>query len=200
MKAKELMFEFLEIIFLTILILFFFVYLFLGGHYAWAKKIFLISGFVSLSSIFFIRRLKSRKQEIEKLSSDGRDELIAYYLFPNDVFWDRVFMLALSCVIILIPAAFGKVVLNDYYLAGIAYVAIYVWRKFLFSKKDDLAEVINLTRVDCFRDEAVIFLLPLLLLIETVFKGGIEVLNIAQAMFVFFAYFFEHWRLFRRSA
>lgn len=200
MKAKEILFEFLETIFFILLILFFIFYLFLGGHYQMAKNIFLVSGFVSLFALFFIRKFKIRKQEVEKLKNDGREEVVCYYLFPKDVFWDRVYLVVLSILVLLVPVAFGTIALNDYFLAGTVFLLTIIWRRILFVNRDELTETISLTRVDCLHDETFVFVMPFVLFVETFFKGGIEPLNIVQAFLAFFGIFFLHWRLFRESA
>lgn len=196
MKPKEYAFEFLETIFFIALILFFVFYLFLGGHYELAKSIFLIGGTLSLLGLFFVKKFKIARQEIEKLQSSGRDESVLFYLLPKDVFWDRTAIMVISILVLVIPMAFNKLAVNDAIISGTVFLFMTLWRIILFRKRDLSQELVSLTKTDSLRDETVVFLLPIVLLLEISLKANFETINFFQILTVFLGFYFQHFRLF----
>jgi hypothetical protein len=196
MKAKDLFFEFLETVFLIACILFFFFYLFLGGHFALAQRIIFTVCILSIIALVFIIKFKATRYQLLKIEKEAFEDEILSQLGFKDVFWDRVVTLMISLLLLLPPFISGTFNGIDILQSLIFFVYMFTWRFFLFLGKDSVTKVFNLLRKDEIKDSAAIFFLPVILLLVTLLNDGADVVDFIQIAIAFTASYFWHKRLF----
>jgi hypothetical protein len=197
MRAKDLLFEFLETVFFIACVLFFFFYLFLGGYFAIAQKIVVTACVLSIIALIFVIKFKVTRQQLLKIEKESFGDEILAQLDGKDIFWDRVVTLMISLLLFLPPFINGTFNGVDVFQSVTFFIYMFSWRFFLFLDKDSVAKVLNLLRKDEIKDSAAIFFLPVILLMVTLLNGGADLIDFIQIAIAFTASYCWHKRLFK---
>jgi len=200
MRAKDMVFDFLETIFFLSCILFFIFYLFFGGHLDIAKKIFQTAAAVSVFGILLVIKWKFTKEQIRKKEKEGGDSDIIAYLDKRDIMQDRIFFISVPFFVVLVSIFVNVFNPLDFLQAFTAMFYMSALHLILFSKRETNVDFVSLTELDKIKDETAIMFLSMILLIETLFGGGATIVDFAQIGFIYFSSYWWHKHIFNSNS
>ncbi len=138
MKAKDLFIDFLNVVFLVILIGFVIFFFIVGNRFGVFIEI--LKSFVPIAifSLIFLVVMNIKRLALRKKRADGEeDKKIILYLSPLALLvWDAI-IFSLPVVILTIALFIDKeVTITDIMQATIALLLMYYWKKTLLNKGD----------------------------------------------------------------
>lgn len=193
MKAREMIFDFLNDSFLLVISLFFFFYFFLGGRLEQASA--LVKMFIPLAIflLFLLIKTKFNARRYRKYKNEFNLDQKVCYLTDSDKIKDAVVVLSLPAVMLGFTALDKYVDIIDILQASAVFIVSYAWHLKIFRPKDEYGELVYITNSDKIKDEVIIFLLPVIVIAITLLFGRIDLVDNFQAVSVFVVMHF--WRL-----
>ena len=182
MKAKDMIFDFLETLFLIVLISFIVFYFIVGDRLGLAEDIIKIVLPFAIFGILFLSKLKYSRHELKRLNRENTAEEAVIYPTAALVKWDARVIIIISLIILLIPF-FNKTLsiidaLQVFLFGGI----MYVWHRHLFFSKGSKIPDKAISRAQMNKDEMLIFSLPIIVLIPCLLARDLNTLDIIQAL------------------
>jgi hypothetical protein len=200
MTAKELFFDFLELVFIIFLCVFVLFYLILGDRLDVFKIIFdlaipLIIFLIPLAIVLRLRRHNVKKMREEK----NITEVIAY-ISKSDKTKDYIIIVLVSIMVLIVPLIDKSFKLTDFFQALAVTFIMLPWHLYLFKSNDkDVSRVITLRYVDKFKNEIIVFFTPLFLIAIGIIGGEVVVVDYFQAVLTFVILYFQHIQLFGKN-
>lgn len=192
LKAKEMMLDFIDTVFLLLLISFCVFYFIVGDNFAAAQKIVKAAFAFSWVGVIFVLKFKFSKVHFRKLSVESRlGEIVSYF--------DRIDRIKDLLLILTIPFVLMGIALWDKSLNAIdleqsffVFLLIYISHFILFRKKDDVSRLAYATNLDKLKDEVFVFFLPFFIILIAFANGVVDNLDVVQAFLVFALTYFRH--------
>ncbi len=163
MKAKDLIIDFINYVFLLIMISFCILYFTVGDHFSEFGKFLKIILSFSVFGVFFLINLKAQRNLIVKLNEERTLNEIIGYFTEQDGYKDKIILLFLPVVIIAIGFWAGPILFSDFVQALAAFFFTLFWHRILFKAPDTGAKLIILRNIDEIKDRIIIFILPILI-------------------------------------
>ena len=136
MSAKDLIIDFINLVFLIALIAFVVFYFIVGDRFG--TFILILKSLVPISffCILMLIAIRLRREEIKRLKKNGEGNMeINLRLNLFDKYKGDILIFLLPIVILLIPFFIEKIVtLADIIQATVAFLWMYLWNKHLFDK------------------------------------------------------------------
>lgn len=198
-KAKDMVLDFIQYIFLIVVSVFFFFYFFIGGRMEMAQKIVRAFMFISIFGALFIIQNKLNSQKRKKLKEEQRlDEIIAY-LTNKDKLKDLIVVSVLPVLLYVIALINGYTTPVDIIQAITVFFISLALRAFLFRERSERVGIKYVTNFDITINLIVVFSLPIVVIVLSFFDGGADIIDIIQAGVIFIAMYYWHKYLFRRK-
>jgi hypothetical protein len=135
MSAKDLLIDFINFIFLIIIIGLTIIYFIAGDNFAFFKTLMeSLMPFGGLGILFLIN-LKFWRERSKKKEREGNLDLTLHLTFFDKLKSDLFLFLLPVCFLLVAFIVNGKVGLIDNIEAGIIFAIAYFWQKWLFSKE-----------------------------------------------------------------
>ena len=182
MKAKDIMFDFLETIFLILLISFIIFYFIVGNRLELAENILKTVLPFAVFGILFLSKMKYNRLDLKRLNRGSTADEAEIYPTPVLIKWDVRMIVIISLIIILIPFFNKTLSIIDALQAFIFGGLMYAWHRYLFFTKGSKAPDKAISRVQINKDEMFIFSLPIIVLIPPMLARGLNTLDIIQAL------------------
>jgi hypothetical protein len=198
MKAKDMVIDFVNFVFLFAISLFVFFYFILGERLELAQKIVKACMYLSFFGLIFVVKTKTAKRDMAALDSEERLNEIVAYLDERDKLKDLAVMCSLPVVIIAVAALNGTSGPGDILQALGVFSAAVAWHAYLFRVRDSAARLRYVTNLDTMADSVVTSLLPIVHLSLSFLFGGADTLDLIQALLIFLLIYGWHKYLLRR--
>lgn len=196
MRAKDMFFDFLETIFSIVLVLFFIFYLFFWDHFDLAEKIFKTAGVLSIIGLFLVFKIRLSREKMKKYEKEGNNDILNY-LEKKDIRNDRIVVLFISLVVLFIPLFFDSLIFFDVVQSLTVMFFMFTMHLIIFSKREGNQEIVIVTKNDETKDSLVIFFIPIILLVESLFVGGVNLSDYFQIFVAFIGFNLWHQYLFK---
>jgi hypothetical protein len=135
MTAKGLIIDFLNLIFLLLVVGLTIIYFIAGDNFDNFKRIMeSLAPFGGLGILFLVN-LKFWRQKAKKKERDGDFDVNLHLTVVDKLRSDFFLFLLPICVLLIAFAANGKVGVLDVIEAGTVFIVAYLWQKWLFSKE-----------------------------------------------------------------
>ena len=182
MKARDMMFDFLETIFLICLISFVVFYFIVSDRLGQAEHILKTVLPFAVFGIVFLSKIKYNRHELKRL--DRKNTLDEAVIYPTAVLikWDIRVIILISLVILLIPFLDKTLSIVDALQAFLFGGIMYAWHRHLFFTKDSDSPDKAISRAQVNRDEMLIFSLPIIVIIPALLARDINTLDTIQAL------------------
>jgi hypothetical protein len=136
MKAKEFIFDFLNLIFILMLVAFCILYFISGDNFTVFTSILQASVPVSFFGIIFLIKLKFNRTELEKRKSEDNTDLTLRLDFMDKMWSEAIVFLTPITVILIYYFSEGKTDFIIVFEASIIFLVMFFWQKFLFDKTE----------------------------------------------------------------
>lgn len=199
LKPKDMVIDFLNTAFLIILIalcIFFFIvedYFFVAAQMG--KAVFASA----LMGIVFLLKFKVEKNKINHLKQYEALGEVAVYFTNIDIYKNLFLSIAAVLSIIVFALINGKIDSLSILYVMIISVIVGFWHFILFHRKDDNIQMYYATNGQVINDKLIMFLLPVIMMVLTVFKEGVNLLRILQILGVFSVLYLRHWLIFKKN-
>lgn len=135
MSARNLIVDFVNLIFIIIIIGGAILYFIAGDHFEDFKKILVSFSPIGFFIILFLFKLRFGRGEKEKREREGNLNLILKLDFVDKTKSD-IFMFSLPVTVCLIAFIVNKeVTLINFFQSAVVFIIAYWWKKWLFSKE-----------------------------------------------------------------
>lgn len=133
MSAKDIFFDFLNYVFITVLAIFCLLFFLDWDRFAAFTEA--LKGFFPLAvvGLIFLVKLKMSRRQLRRKKEEGDLELVLYLNY-FDKLKSELLVFGSPLIVIIIAWAAGKVDLVDIFQAGVVFILLYAWQKFLFTK------------------------------------------------------------------
>ena len=182
MKASDMIFDFLETLFLIFLISFVVFYFIAGDRLELAGHILKIIFPFAVFGIVFLSKIKFNQRELRRLNREGAAGKAVIYPTKVLIKWDLRVIIIISFIILLIPFVNKTFSIIDALQAFVFGGVMYAWHQHLFFTKDSPNPDKAITRAQVNKDEIFIFLLPIIVLIPSLLARRVNELDIIQAI------------------
>ena len=135
MSPKDLLLDFLNLIFLVLLIAFCVFYFIAGDNFAIFTLFMKAMVPLAFFGIIFLVRLKMTRSEIKKRKSEDNTELVLYFNIFHKLMSDIVVFLTPVLLGLLIYLARGFLEAADVILLIVVFLIMFFWQKYIFSKE-----------------------------------------------------------------
>src|SRR3989339_511906 len=133
MSAKELVLDFLNLMFILLLVAFCIVYFIAGNHF-FAFSLFLQSMVpLAFFGVIFLVRLKLTRSEIKKRKKHGNTELVLYLNIFHKLISDVVVFCSPILLGLLIYKARGFIDTIDVIILIAVFLIMFFWQRYIFS-------------------------------------------------------------------
>lgn len=138
MKAKDIIIDFINHIFLLGIIAFFIFFFTIGDRFETFVEIMRSFAPIAIFIFIFLVMVKIRRMKIKEKIKDGgeTDEIVLRLTYFDELKGD--ILIFLLPIVILLIAFFieGFVALSGIIQAGVAFLLMYFWKKILFKNRD----------------------------------------------------------------
>jgi len=198
MKPKEMILDFTQWVFSLTLVSFFIVYFIVGDRFTIFTDFFLKLAIpLGVAGLFFLTMLKRRVKKMRKLQRDDVLSEILSYITKKDKIKDIIVIGLLPLLIMGIAIYDADFEASDVIQAvGVAFIML-VWHRMLFREREVASKIIYLTNFDKYKDELVIFFIPVLVMIIGAKGGTLDVVDWLQAGFSFTVLYVWHHFIFK---
>lgn len=196
MSGKDQIIDFSNFVFLIAVGLFMLFYVVFGDRMDAFAEILKVLMFFSVFAFLFLLVSKINHTKIIKLIENEKNNEDIAYIDKTDILIDKIVALVLVVIIIGIALFDGEINTIDYVQAISSALVYFAWHRFLFKNKEGADMLIVLNEADKAKDEIVIFLIPVLILVPAVFSGVIDVVDNVQAVASFLIVAIWHYKLF----
>ncbi len=192
MSAKDMIIDFVNTIFIIVLSIFCFFYFIIFDNMDVAKQIVKTAMVFSVFGMIFLIKMKTERRKIKKIKKEFNLDKVILYLTKLDLIKDIIVILLLSFIVFMI--AFIKGSYNNIDTLQIFFVLVYLlsWHFIVFRKKDNIEESVIITSLDKYFDDFIIFVMPILFLLISLFLKSVNSIDIFQVCVVFAILYF--WR------
>lgn len=134
MSAKNLLIDFINYLFVILLIIFCFLYFIDPERFREFTK--LMSAMLPLAvfAIVFLIKLKFIRLELENKKEEGSTDIVLFLVFFDKVKADLVTFGIPMMIILFKLLIVGAVEAADILIAAVAFAALYFWHRYLFKK------------------------------------------------------------------
>ena len=165
LQPKDIISDFLNMIFLLFLIAFSVFYFIIGDHWGTAEKIVKIAMNLSVFFIFFLFKVKivlrKIKEEKEKENNDIYD--IAVYFNKKDKRRSLISILFLILLMFLIAYFLSPDFNAAFWQLFVVFLFLFVWHIYLFTKRDSYSLRMYATVLMVLIDSLVIYFVPVII-------------------------------------
>ena len=182
MKAKDMMFDFVETLFLILLITFIVFYFIVGNRLGLAEDIIKTVIPFAIFGILFLSKLKYSRHELRRLDRESTAEEAVIYPTAILVKWNIRVIIIISFIILLIPFFNKTLSIIDALQAFVFGGPMYVWHRYLFFSKGSKSPDKAISRAQMNKDEMLIFSLPIIVLLPPLLARDLNTLDIIQAL------------------
>lgn len=185
MTAREMAIDFIQTAGIIFLFVVSFYYFIIAGYWDTADKIVKVAALFSFIGLFFLCDLKIETRKTIRLKKEkSLDEIIVNFT-EMDKNKDLLVIAFLPMLMGLAALYGGSSNVIDYLQMGLALIAAYLWHLFIFRNKDEYGQRMNATVYDKIKDQAFIFLLPLLILAIPLIFHRFDAIDFIQAIIPF---------------
>ncbi len=138
MKAKELIIDFINLVFLLALVGFVILFFMVGDRFGTFVEIMKSLMPVAVFGIIFLIMLKIKRMKFREKQREGDQyaETVLYLTYFDELKCD-ILVFLLPVVILLIPFIKDRVVdVSDIFQASVALLLMYAWKKILFKNRE----------------------------------------------------------------
>ncbi|MFA6306870.1 MAG: hypothetical protein WCV70_02565 [Patescibacteria group bacterium] len=135
MSSKDLLLDFLNLIFLVLLIAFCVFYFIAGDRFAIFTLFMKAMVPLAFFGVIFLIRLKMTRSEIKKRKSEDNTELVLYLNVFHKLISDIIVFTTPILLGLLIYMARSSLDAADVILLIIVFLIMFFWQKYLFSKE-----------------------------------------------------------------
>lgn len=203
MTAKELILDFITLLFIIFLGVFSLVYFVLGDKFHLVLEFLRALIPLSFFGLLLAFKLRTNEKRKKKRESEGNLEM-ELWLSYIDKAKSEYFLYSLPVVLIFIPVvSTGTLDIFDVLQAGTCFALAYLWQRSLFRKKgeyDKKGITIKINYSDKIKGDALAFSLPIItLLLPSIFLTPLDKYDIAQAIVVFMIAVFWQYFIFSKE-
>jgi len=135
MSAKDLIIDFINTVFIAVIVGFFIVFFVVGDRFEQFGKFMESLIPLAVFGIIFLLKLSANRSRLKKRRREENLDIVLYLTYSHKLISDLV-VYSLPIAIIAIPMmANGKVDFVDILQAAVALLMIYFWQRFLFKKE-----------------------------------------------------------------
>lgn len=181
MKARDMIFDFFETLFLIFLIAFVVFYFIVGDRLDLARHILKTVLPFAVFGIVFLSKMKYNRHELKRLDNENSADQAVVYPTKAMIKWDFRIIIFISFIILLIPFLNKTLSIIDALQVFLFGGVMYAWHRHLFFTKDSEGPDKALTRAQINKDEMLIFSLPIIVIVPALLARDINTLDIVQA-------------------
>ncbi len=135
MSIKDYIIDFINYVFMLILISVFILYFIAGDHFKEFLEVLRSLMPLSFFALILLIKFKLSRMQAERSNRNGLGEIILY-LSSFDKMWSELIVFLLPLVICLVAFLFlGKVDFVDIVQAVVSFLMIYAWHNYIFKKE-----------------------------------------------------------------
>lgn len=195
-KPKEMIFDFVNTMFLLALIAFCVFYFIVGNNWGVAEKIVKIAVNLSIFSILFLAKLKIIRHKTKYKEKDESFDDIAVYFSHADKIKNLIIIFVILFLIFLI-SFFWSPDMNIAFVQIIwIFFILYFWHFYLFRKRDALKLRMYATILDETIDSVLIYFIPVIILSVSLLFNYYSALDIVNALVAMGILYLRHKLLF----
>ena len=135
MSAKDLIIEFLNTVFIIIIIGFFIVFFVAGDRFEQFGKFMESLVPFAVFGILFLVKFSANRYQLKKRTREDNLDIVLYLTYSHKLISDIVVYLLPVAIIAIPMMANGRVDFIDILQAAAALLMIYFWQRFLFKKE-----------------------------------------------------------------
>lgn len=135
MSTKDLILDFLNFIFIILLIVFCIFYFIVGDNFAVFSLFMKSMTPLAFFGIIFLIKLKITRKEIKKRKSEDNTILVLYLNVFHKLISDIIVFCTPMLLGLLIYKARGSLGATDIILLAIVFLIMFFWQKYIFSKE-----------------------------------------------------------------
>ncbi len=199
MDPKDLIIEFVNTVFLILLVTFVIFYFIVGKRYAVAAEMVKMAMPLVLFVIVLLFKTKEHRYKARRLRSDNTEDEVVFYPSNKTITIDRFVIIFIIIFIILVPIIDGRIFFEDFCQSIIIGLLLFAWHRHLFITSKAGIENIGITRKQKGQDEVIIFLIPVIVLGIALINRDIDYTDLAQALIPFALYFLWRQYMFRQG-
>jgi len=182
MKAKDIMFDFIETIFLILLISFIVFYFIVGDRLGVAEDVIKTVLPFAIFGLLFLSKLKYSRHELKWLDRKSTAEEAVIYPTAALVKWDTRVIIIISLILLLIPFFNKTLSIIDALQVFVFATLMYIWHRHLFFSKGSKIPDKAINRAQINKDEMFIFSLPIIVLVPPLLARDLNTLDVIQAL------------------
>ena len=135
MNAKDLIIDFINYVFVLLLIIFCIFYFLAGQHFANFISILRSLAIIAIFSIFLLIKINFNRKNRRLLEKEGEIDQV-FYLTYFDKFKSDIVIFLLPITIIFVAFIINLTIgIDDILQAILAFLIMYLWQKIIFKKK-----------------------------------------------------------------
>lgn len=195
-RSKDMIFDFLNTVFLLVLIAFCVFYFIVGDNWAVAEKIVKISFSLSIFGILFLIKLKMVRREIKREKNSKSFDDIAVYFSHGDKIKDLIIIFTILLLMFLGSFFWSPNLKISFWQILIIFLFLYFWHIYLFRKRDSSAVRMYATILDELVDSVFIYFTPIIVLSISLLYDSYSEMDIANALILISILYLRHKILF----
>jgi hypothetical protein len=134
MSAKDIIIDFVNYLFIILLVLLCFLYFINPERFREFTELMRAMVPLAVFSIIFLIKLKILRLEFESKKEEGSTDIVLFLNFFDKVKADLVTFGVPMLIIILKLIITGTVEISDIFIASISFVLLYFWHRYIFDK------------------------------------------------------------------
>ncbi len=136
MSPKEAILDFLNLVFLLLLISFCIVFFIFGDRFAAFTE--LVKALVPMSvfGIFYLIKIKFTKEEYRRRKKEADTEIVLYLSINDKIMADAITFLTPIILCVIFYLSEGSITALEIIQASLVFIILMLWQKYLFKKSN----------------------------------------------------------------